>query len=234
MKSLMGFSTKILLLTIVSATFIGAAFTINSAEAKSETDSAKSPPQSRNQDIHELSVKVTELNRKLSNADYRSSKKEEEIAEPNRKISELKDVISDSKKISFDSTSSVLNTLIALSALIITGVGVGFGFLAFYGLKGFAEVKTEINNQLKLTSVTIDEKLASESEKINGLISSKYKETVDEYFQSQNSPIHGKLDELEERINECCDKANTAEPVKNTPPATHLTQSGNAFDDVKL
>lgn len=218
----MGFSAKVLLPLIVAATFIGAAFTINSAEAKSEADSAQRPAQSRNQEINELSGKVSELNRKLSEADYRSSKKEDEIAELNRKMSELKDAIADSKKISFDSTSSVLNTLIAFSALIITGVGVGFGFLAFYGFKGFGEVKKDIYELLTTTS-----------EKLNDQISSKYKETVDEYFQSQNSPIHNKLDELEERINECCDKANTAAPVKNIPPETKQTQSGNAFDDVK-
>lgn len=218
----MGFSAKVLLPLIVAATFIGAVFTINSVEAKSETDPAKIPPQSRTQDIHGLSGKVPELNRKLSEADYRSSKKEEEIAELNRKISELKDSIFESKKTSFDGTSTVLNLLIAFSALVITGIGVIFGVLAFIGVKGYQEFKKEI-----------EERLNSSSEKINSRLSSKYKETIEEYFQSQNSPIQGRLDELEERINECCDKANTATPVENIPPATQQTQSGNAFDDVK-
>ena len=226
----MGFSTKVLLPLIVAATFVGAAFTINNAEAKSETDSAQSSHHSRNQEIHELSEKVSELNRNLAEADYRYSKKEEQIAELNRKISELKDSIFETKKTSFDGTSTVLNILIGFSVLVITGIGVIFGILAAYGVSSFREIKKEINDQLTLKSKELEAE-------INIRLSSKYKETVEEYFNVQGSKIRedfiSGLNELEERLDECCGKANAAAPAKNVMPVVQQIQSGNAFDDGK-
>lgn len=228
----MGFGKRFFLSLILAAVCMVADSSIGNAEAKSENDISKSSFHTRDREIRELSERVSELNKKLAEADYRSAKEDEELNDLNKKISELKDTIADSKKISFDSTSSVLNTLIALSTLIITGIGLGFGYLAFHGIKGYGEIKTEMHKELTSESEKLDAKFNLVAEKLNDNISSRYKVTIDEYFKSQNSPIREKLDELEGRINECCDKANTAASVKNILPATQPTQSGNAFNDV--
>ncbi len=221
----MGFGSKILLSLMLATIYIGAGFAINYADAKSENDTAQSTNHSKDQEIHELSKKVSELNKRLDEVGHRSSK-EEEITDLNKKVSELKDAIVDSKKMSFDTTSTVLNILIAFSAFVITGVGLAFGVLAFLGVKGFGEIKKEVNEQLTSTSEKIDDRL-----------SSKYKETVEEYFQAQGSAIREEfsngLRELEERIDECCGKAGAATQAKDVPPAAQQTPSGNAFDDVK-
>lgn len=221
----MGFRTKILLPLILATICLGAEFAIGNAVAGSEIGTDKNSVRSRDQKINALSEKISELNKKLVEADRLTSDREE-ISDLNKKIGELKDAIADSKKTSFDSTSTVLNILIAFSAFVITGVGVAFGILAFFGIKGYKEIKKEISEQLDSTSA-----------EINNRLSSKYKETVEQYFQSQGSVIREEfsngLRELEEKIDECCKKASAEGGAKPVPQVDQQSPSGNVFDDIK-
>lgn len=226
----MGFGAKVLSSLMLATVCIGAVIAIANAEALSENNPDQSTQYALGQEIRTLSERVAKLNKQLAEADSRSAKAEASIADIVKKTSELKDSIGDNKKMSFDANATLLNILIALTALVITGMGVAFAILAFFGVKGFGEVKKEIKEQLTSTS----DKLESD---INSRLSSRYKETVEEYFQGQDSKIReefsSRLHELEEKIDECCGRVAAPSQASYTPPVGQQKTSGNVFDDVK-
>lgn len=226
----MGFGSKVLLSLMLATICIGGGFAIANAEEKNVIDTDQSTQNATAQKIHDFSEKVSKLNKQLAAADNRTTKEEASIAALMKMTAELKEAADNNNKMAFDGNATLLNILIALTALVITGMGVTFAILAFFGVKGFGEVKREIKEQLTSTS----EKLEND---IHNRLSSRYMATVEEYFQTQDSKVReeffNRLHELEEKIDESCGRVTAPGSTNYSPPAAQQSTSGNAFDDDK-
>jgi hypothetical protein len=180
----MGFNAKIVLSVTLAAACTGTMIVADNAEAKTGIETAVVKSHSSNvadNKINDLSKNVTELNEKLVELTNRSPK-ESEVADLKKQVSALESSVIDNKKMSFDSSSSLLNVLIGLAAFIVTSIALFIGYLSFLGIKGFKELKDEINSQL----------------------SSKYETTVNEFFKQESSRMredfNNELRGLEEEI----------------------------------
>jgi hypothetical protein len=214
----MDINAKMLALAILASVSVGATLVFDNVEAK-EVDATNHTPipliQSNSQKINALLKNVSVINERLEELDNRLSN-EPGTTDLKRQVSELEHSVGDAKKASFDSASSSLNNLIALTALVVTILGVVLALLAIFGFRSIKEMKLENKNDLEAQAAS-------------------HRNYIAQMFNKESSSIREELSELANTVG-TLDVA-VRQMANKENPGLIITQSNqpkskeNAFDE---
>lgn len=196
-------------------------FFINPSHAKDQTSdttaiSKNILKQSNSQRLDELSIKLSNINNRLDIIDQKT-KTNSSIKEVDSQLTELKKSISEESAKSFNTSSTLLNFCIGLTAAFITVVGVVFVVLAVLGFKDIKSIKQEISTELISKNLTDTQKIFTDE-------SSKIREEFEKVMQENST----KVDHLSIQIRQI---VNGEKPMATDVTANNPSPNENAFDD---